>query len=220
MLMIVPIFPLPNAVLFPKTLLPLRIFEDRYRTMTREALAGDGQIVMALLREGWEANYEGNPAVHEIACLGKIESCEEVEGDKYDIVLSGIHRVRLIREIEHSPYRMMEVEVLEDPVCDDSSGEVIRRRNHLGGLFSRFTELVTGGKYRSIELVPQFQFELLVNMVASTLNLPAYEKQTLLETDDLTQRCDLLIPILQRQLEALILVRKFESIKPDDPGRN
>ncbi len=218
--MIVPIFPLPNVVLFPKTMMPLRIFEDRYRTMTREALAGDGHIVMVLLREGWEATSEGNPAVHDIACLGKIESYEEAEDGKYDIVLSGIQRVRLLREIEHSPYRLAEVEIIEEPACDDSSGEVIRRRNHLGGLFSRFTELVTGGKYGAAELVPQFQFESLVNMVASTLNLPVQEKQALLELDDLTQRCDMLIPILQRQLEALILVRKFEKIKPDDPSRN
>ncbi|HYK91401.1 MAG TPA: LON peptidase substrate-binding domain-containing protein [Acidobacteriota bacterium] len=218
--MILPIFPLPNAVLFPKTLMPLRIFEERYRTMTREALAGDGKLVMVLLREGWEEESNSNPAVHDIACLGKIETYEELEDGKYDIVLSGLHRVRLIREIQHAPYRLAEVEILEDLDCDDSATEVIRRRNHLGGLFTRFTELATGGKYRAIELVPQFQFEPLVNMVASTLNLPAQEKQALLEMDDITQRCDMLIPIMQRQLEALILVRKFENIKPQDPSRN
>jgi Lon protease-like protein len=218
--MIVPIFPLPNAVLFPKTLMPLRIFEERYRTMTREVLAGDSQIVLVLLREGWELDYQGNPAVHDVACLGKIETYEELEDGKYDIVLAGTHRVRLIHEVRHSPYRKAEVEVLEDKACDDGSAEVIRRRNHLGGLFTRFTELATGGKYRAGELVPQFDFESLVNMVASTLNLPPQEKQQLLEMDDLLQRCDGLIPVLQRQLEALILVRKFENIKPADPSRN
>ncbi len=74
--MIVPIFPLPNVVLFPNTLMPLHIFEERYRTLTREVLAGDGQLAIALLREGWETNYDGNPAVHDVACLGKIETCE------------------------------------------------------------------------------------------------------------------------------------------------
>ncbi len=218
--MIVPIFPLPNAVLFPRTLMPLRIFEERYRAMTREALASGGQIVLVLLREGWEPNYENNPPVHEIACLGKIETYEKLEDGKYDIVLAGVHRVRLIREIEHSPYRMAEVEILEDVAFDDSSEDIVGHRNHLGGLFARFTELATGGKYRATELMPQFQFEALVNMVASTLNFPAQEKQLLLEMDDVTERCNALIPILRRQLEALILVRKFENIKPADPSKN
>jgi Lon protease-like protein len=218
--MIVPIFPLPNVVLFPKTLMPLHIFEERYRTMTREVLDGDGQIAMVLLREGWETNYDESPAVHDVACLGKIETFDELEGGKYDIVLAGLHRVRLIREIRHSPYRLAEVEHLADLSYDDSSLNVIRRRNHIGGLFTRFTELATGGKYREVELVPQLNFEALVNMVASTLNLPVQEKQFLLEMDDITQRCDILIPVLQRQLETLILVRRFENIKPEDPSRN
>jgi uncharacterized protein len=218
--MIVPIFPLPNVVLFPKTLLPLHVFEERYRTMTREVLAGDGQIAIVLLREGWETNYEGNPAVCDVACLGKIETFEELEDGKYDIVLAGLQRVRLIREIQHSPYRLAEAERLADLACDETSPDVIRRRNHLGGLFTRFAELATGGKYKTVELVPQLHFEAMVNMVASTLNLPAQEKQLLLEMDDMTQRCDVLLPILQRQLETLILVRKFENLKPEDPSRN
>ncbi len=218
--MIVPIFPLPNVVLFPKTLMPLHIFEERYRAMTREALAGDGRIAMVLLREGWEADYKRSPAVHDVACLGKIETYEELKDGKYDLVLAGLHRVRLVREIQHSPYRMAEVEILEDIGCDENSSDVIRRRNHLGGLFARFTELAAGGKFKAVELVPQFQFESLVNMVASTLNLPAQDKQALLEMDDIMQRCDALIPVLQRQLETLIIVRRFEGIKPEDPSRN
>lgn len=218
--MIVPIFPLPNVVLFPKTLLPLHIFEQRYRTMTREALAGERKIVMVLLREGWETSYHQNPAVHEIACLGQIEDFKELEDGKYNIVLAGINRVRLLREVQHSPYRLAEVEQLTDSAADENSFEIVRRRNHLAGLFSRFTELATKGKFRSRDLVPQLNFEALVNMVASTLNFPVEEKQVLLEMDDVSNRCDILIPVVQRQLEALILVRGFEHIKPKDASKN
>jgi uncharacterized protein len=217
---IVPIFPLPNVVLFPKTLIPLHIFEERYRTMTRDALAGDRMIVLALLCEGWEAEYEKSPAVHEIACLSKIQTYEELEDGKYNLVLTGIRRVRLVREVQQSPYRMAEVENLEDAACDEQSKEVVGRRDRLGGLFAKFTELATAGKYQAAEVMPQLSFEELVNSVATTLNLPAQEKQGLLEMDDLTQRCDLLIPILQQQLEALILVRRFEHLKPSDPNKN
>ncbi len=218
--MIIPIFPLPNVVLFPKTLLPLHIFEERYRAMTREALAGDGRIAMVLLREGWETSYHESPAVHEIACLGNIENYEELDDGKYNIVLAGISRVRLLREVPHSPYRLAEVEEIADAPCDDEALDIIRRRNHLGGLFSRFTELVTDGKYRGHEVVPQLNFEALVNMVASTVNLPVEEKQSLLEMDKVTERCDVLIPVLRRQLEILILVRKYEHLKPEDASKN
>ena len=95
--MIVPLFPLPNVVLFPKTPVPLYIFEERYRTMIRETIAGSGELVIALLRAGAEANYSALSMVNEIACLGKIETYEELEDGKYNIVVVGIHRVRIIR---------------------------------------------------------------------------------------------------------------------------
>jgi Lon protease-like protein len=218
--MIVPIFPLPNVVFFPGTLLPLHIFEERYRTMTREALSADGQIVMVLLREGWQASYHGNPAVHDVACLGKIESSELLDDGKYNIVLSGLHRVRLLRQVQDVPYRLAEVEALADRPWTEHAPEVIERRNHIAGLFTRFTELVTNGKYRAPELVPQLNFEAMVHLVASSVDLPVERKQALLELDDVRQRCDALIPVLQRQLEALMVVRAFEHLKPEDPSLN
>jgi Lon protease-like protein len=218
--MIVPIFPLPNVVLFPKTLLPLHIFEQKYRAMTREVIAGDGKIAIVLLKEGWEVEHQGKPAIHKIACVGQIETYEELEGGKYDIVLAGLHRVRLVSEIEHSPYRLAEVEVLPELSCDDQHEEVIRRRNHLGGLFTRYTELATSGNHQAAEMVLQLEFEALVNMAATTLNLPVEERQVLLEMDDVADRCDALMPILQRHLETLVLVRRFEHIKPEEPRWN
>jgi len=218
--MIVPIFPLPNVVLFPKTTVSLHIFEPRYRAMTREAIAGDRTIVVVLMQEGWETKHEKNPPVHEIACLGRIESYDELDQGKYNIVLAGIQRVRLVREIEHAPYRKAEVEMLEEDSCDDDLEQIVSRRNHLGGLFSRFTELVAPGEFEPEDLVPQFDFEAMVNMVATSLNLPAEDRQVLLEMDDLADRCDALLPVLQRHIEALAVVRAFEHIKPDDPKRN
>ncbi len=128
--------------------------------------------------------------------------------------------MRILREVPHTPYRLAETEPLPDIACDDDAAEVIQRRNHLGALFTRFAELATDGKYKSVGLVPQLHFEAMVNLVASTLNFPAQEKQSLLEMDDMMERCDALIPVLQRQLETLILVRRFENLKPEDPSRN
>jgi Lon protease-like protein len=78
---------LPNVVLFPKTPVPLYIFEERYRTMIRETLERNGELVIALMRTGAESNYPTVTAVHDIACLGKIETYEELEDGKANITL-------------------------------------------------------------------------------------------------------------------------------------
>jgi Lon protease-like protein len=211
---------LTNAVLFPKTPMPLYIFEERYRTMVREALAGNKELVIALSRAGSEFNYTSGTSVHEIACLGKIESCEELEDGKYNIVVVGAYRVRIIREVKHSPYQLVEVEKMDDAASDALPDEAVKSQNQLGGLFAKFTELATGVKQHALELMPQLDFESLVNMVAMTLNLAIEQKQALLEIDHPYHRCDVLIPILQQQLEALVLVRKYEHIKPEHPHLN
>ena len=218
--MIVPLFPLPNVVLFPKTPVPLYIFEEKYRTMIRDAVAGDKELVIALLKTGSESSFSNLSSVHSIACLGHIESYEELEDGKYNIVVVGTQRVRIIREVQHSPYQLVEVEKIEDVEYDARTSELEERHNHLGGLFAKFTELATGVNQQAMELMPQMDFESLVNMVAMTLNLAIDQKQSLLEIDEPSERCDMLIPILQQQLETLMLVRKFEHIKPENPHFN
>ena len=218
--MIVPLFPLPSVVLFPKTPIPLYIFEERYRTMIREALEGDRELVIALLRTEPESGYADASSVHEIACLGKIETHEELEDGKYNIVVIGIQRVRILREVQHSPYRLVEVEIIEEVPYDEHSEGIVNRQNQLSSLFAKFAELAAGVKQRTLDFMPQLDFESLVNMVAMTLNLSIEQKQALLEINAAPLRCDELIPLLRQQIEALILVRNFEKIKPENPSLN
>jgi Lon protease-like protein len=218
--MIVPLFPLPNVVLFPKTPIPLYIFEERYRTMVREILEGNRELVIALLRAGSGSSYTDLSSVHEIACLGKIESYEELEDGKYNIVVIGVQRVRIIREVQHSPYRLVEAEIVEEASYDENSAGVLKRHNQLSSLFAKFAELATGIKQQTLDFMPQLDFESLVNMVAMTLNLAIEQKQALLEINAAPLRCDELVPVLQQQIETLILVRNFEHIKPENPSLN
>lgn len=218
--MIAPIFPLPDVVLFPKTYLPLHVFEARYRAMTREALAGDGTIVMALLRDGAELNQHGNPAVHEVACLGKIDSCEELDGGKYNIVLAGRHRVRLVREIRHAPYRMAQVKRMLEARYNDRSQEVAHRRDRLIELYARYRTLASPSRSRVTDFMPRGNFEAVVNRVAAALLLPPEDKQLLLEIDDIAERCDHVLQALEQHVEALVLVNRYGHLKPRDPGRN
>ena len=218
--MITPLFPLPDVVLFPKTPVPLRIFEERHRAMIRDAMEGNRKLTIALLRSEAESDYAGIESVHEIACLGRIESCEEVEDGDYDIVILGLNRVRIIRETQQFPYLMAEVEAVPDLDRGDCSDALIVQHNRISGLFARFMELATYENHDTGGILPQMDFESLVNTAAVTLNISSEQKQGLLEMDDAFQRCDLLCAILQQQIETLGIIRRFEHLKPDNPHFN
>src|SRR5437660_1133908 len=89
------LFPLPNLVLFPHVIQPLHIFEPRYREMMADALAGDRLVSIVLLRPGWEASYQGQPLVHEVACLGRIVADQRLEDGRFHLLLRGLARVRI-----------------------------------------------------------------------------------------------------------------------------
>jgi Lon protease-like protein len=109
------LFPLPNLVLFPYVIQPLHIFEPRYRQMTADALGGDRLITLVLLRPGWDEDYEGQPAVHPIGCLGKIVADQRLDGGRYNLLLRGLRRVRLVGEVPTDRlYRTARVEPLAD----------------------------------------------------------------------------------------------------------
>jgi Lon protease-like protein len=110
----VPLFPLPNTVLFPHAVLPLHIFEERYKKMTADALAGDRQIAMALLRPGWEKNYYGRAAIEPVVCVGTIVSHEHLANGEFNFLLQGHTRARVIREVGEEPYRQAQLEQVEE----------------------------------------------------------------------------------------------------------
>lgn len=111
-----PLFPLPNAVLFPRAVLPLHIFEDRYRTMTRETLDGSRMVAMALLKPGYETRYDAKDvAIHQMVCLGQILREECLEDGRYNFLLQGIVRAKVIRENHDRPYRR----AILQPQCPD-----------------------------------------------------------------------------------------------------
>lgn len=112
------LFPLPNLVLYPHVMQPLHIFEGRYREMLEEALATDQLIAMAVLKPGWETDYESRPPISEYACLGKIVAHRRLPDGRYNVLLLGVGRVRIEKELDPlRSFRQARVEVVED--CDD-----------------------------------------------------------------------------------------------------
>jgi uncharacterized protein len=128
----IPIFPLPNVVLFPNVFLPLHIFEPRYRAMVADALSGDRIIGMVLLRPGWEATYDGRPPVYPIGCAGVVTNAERLADGRYNIVLQGLEKFRILNEDEDKghAYRVARVDGLPESTGtdDQESMRAARRR--------------------------------------------------------------------------------------------
>ena len=188
--------------------------------MIRDVMAGDRELTIALLHGDVAPEYAGVDSVHEIACLGRVETCEELENGDYDIVVVGLRRVRIIRETQQFPYLMAEVEAVSDYDRSDCLDALIDRHNRISGLFARFVELATDGNRDAESVMSQMDFELLVNTVAMTLNITTEQKQDLLEMDDSFQRCDVLSAILRQHIETLGIINRFEHLKPDNPHFN
>ncbi|HYO08896.1 MAG TPA: LON peptidase substrate-binding domain-containing protein [Tepidisphaeraceae bacterium] len=126
----VALFPLPSVVLFPRAVLPLHIFEDRYRAMTADVLAGDRLVAMALLRPGWEKSYYGRPAIEPVVCVGQILTHEKLPDGKYNFLLQGLLRATVSRELPGAatPYRRAELKPLEEAPALEIDLEAERRR--------------------------------------------------------------------------------------------
>ncbi len=184
---VIPLFPLPNVVLFPNVFLPLHVFEPRYRAMVADALEGDRIIGMALLRPGWERDYQGRPPIYPVGCAGLITHAERQPGGEYNIVLRGLEKFR-VREEDHArPYRRAEVEAIDEPFTEADRAAIRAER-------SRLDALVASLAGRTDARLPD---EDLVNALAQYLELEPLEKQALLERDGVLARCHSLIELLE-----------------------
>lgn len=124
----VPLFPLPNVVLFPHAVLPLHIFEERYKAMAADALKARRPIAMALLRPGWEKCYHGRPKIEPVVCVGTILSHERLADGRYNFLLQGSTRARVMREVGDRAYRVAELEALAEEPVDEVELMEDRRR--------------------------------------------------------------------------------------------
>ena len=182
-----PIFPLPDLTLFPHTLLPLHVFEARYRAMVMDCLARDKRMAVVGLRPGYEGGYDGKPAVYEIAGVGRIVQCERLATGRFNILLKGETRVRIDRELPADTlYRM---------VAGTPLGEIGAERDGVGVLAARVTSRCLG-ILRAIKR-PTAEMEALLadaapgalcDRVASAIIAEAPVRQALLEELDVERR--------------------------------
>ena len=183
-----PLFPLPNVVHFPNVVLPLHIFEPRYRSMVADALEGDRLLGMVLLKPGFEADYDGCPPIHEVACLGKIVEDHRLPDGRYNILLLGAARARILREISQSPYRVAEVDLIEEVLFDDDEEETVKRlqlRDAACRFFSRSPEVQEKVKGLFALRLP---LGATADLIAAATPIDLQEKQHLLEVPDASER--------------------------------
>ena len=193
---LLPLFPLPNVVLFPNVFLPLHIFEPRYREMVADALASDRLIGMVLLRPGWDQDYEGRPPIYSVGCSGLLTHTERLPDGRYNLVLRGIERFRIVEEDHERSYRRGVVEPLrEQPLAAADRAAILSQRSKLESM------LVPSQSPAGDPRMPaSMSDEDLVNALAQYLDLEPLEKQALLEKASLRTRAESLVELLEMKI--------------------
>ena len=213
----IPLFPLPNVTLFPKTPLPLHIFEPRYRTMIDSCLNGDRMLGIALLREGWQKDYFGRPPIHKTLGVGKIIDHEQFDDGRYNILVEGLYRVRLITEYPTESFRTARVSVLQDAPIDDRQGEVASVKMDLHDACQMLCELVP--EYReSIQgaWAAHIHPGVTSDLLATTLVVDAYDRQSILEVTDPLRRLKLVLVQVKLILYQLTHTEVEEEVIEED----
>ena len=193
----IPIFPLQDVMLFPNSIRQLHIFEPRYRSMVADALAGDSIIGMVLLQPGHEAEYEGRPPIDAVGCAGVIIAVQELPDGRYNIVLDGFMKFRVLSEDASRPYRLAEVEALPEPLEVSDRALLTETRQLLEETLSSFAP--------EMQLPPaDLSDEEVVDGLSAVLRMEPAERQELLETEGPIERALRLIRLLREKNSVLL----------------
>lgn len=190
---IIPVFPLPNVVFFPKVHLPLHIFEPRYRQMVRDAVANHQPIGMALLRGSWEKDYYGNPDIYPVGCVGEIVSVTPLPDGRYNMVLYGLREYEIKEHVlDQTSYRQAKVIFREEPM---------RKEGFPASLKKEILELLQQTLEEESDLGkilgdPSLDPETWLNLCCFSLDVSTLEKQSLLEAKSLEERASYLLNVL------------------------
>ena len=200
----IPIFPLPEVVFFPETVLPLHVFEPRYRQMVADCLAGDRWLGVVMLRPGWEKDYQGRPPVHSVAGAGEVIQAEALADGRYNILLDGRARVRILEEDgpEGRLYRVARVQRLADrgPSPDDRTFQ--GRLQELRAAHARLL-LALGQSHPDVVgrlTVAGASPGAVIDRIVSAVVPDAEVRQRVLETVDVSERLDLAVGALSELL--------------------
>jgi len=198
----VPVFPLPGLVVFPHAVVPLHIFELRYRTMVRDALSGERLIGMALMKPGVGRDDTAPPEFFPIGCLARFEEVEWLDNDCYDLKIVGQKRVAFSRVVREFPYRTATVKLLpEEPYGDDDPLVQLEKR----ALLETFARLQKTSKWETspVPLEMDRPYEVLVNALCMVTDAAPHERLALLEMDSVIRRGRQVRELTERRLRRI-----------------
>jgi Lon protease-like protein len=176
------LFPLPNIVLFPSVVQGLHVFEPRYRQLVRDALAGDRLIALALLKPGWEEDYENAPEIHPVACLGQVTWHEKLADGRFNLRLRGVARIRIVEELPSDRlYRVARAETQAEIVDDDDKLHAKLRRSLAEVVLPRFEEESPARRQLQELFEGAMPLGQVCDVLGYALPLPVEVKQALLE---------------------------------------
>ncbi|HEX8819210.1 MAG TPA: LON peptidase substrate-binding domain-containing protein [Archangium sp.] len=201
------VFPLPSAVLFPHAALPLHIFEPRYRALVRDALAGDKVMALAQLEPGWEGQYGERPPMQPMLCAGLIIWHEELPDGRYNILLQGVARARLLSELPSDElYRQVRVQLLPDGDYQGPEEERLRQ-----AVFELAGRVPASFAENLLPVVARAQGGALADVVAAAVVPEPERRQTLLGELDVKTRLESVLDDVGE------LIARLSPVKPAGP---
>jgi Lon protease-like protein len=207
---------LPNVAFFPQALLPLHIFEPRYRHMLRDVLATNRIFAVACLDSGAAMSDERFEPPHRVACIGLVRACQKNANGTSNLLLQGLCRVAIESIVGDDPYRRVRIRALaSEPGA--APVENARLRSELAGLIKLKLKLSPGGADGMTDLLKTVDDpEVFADIAAFNLcdNVPV--KQRLLETLDVNRRLALLLQVLRSEIDVIIMHKKLQGGLPND----
>lgn len=206
----IPLFPLSTVVFFPNTLLPLHVFEPRYKQMVSDVINSEKIIGMALFKPGWQSNYYGNPDVFDVVGMGRIVSSETFTDGRINIVLYGLKRVRIVDIVKDEPYRLAKVNIMENTRGADE--EIYRAR--IEELITKWNfTLDEDQKSHRINVNAKLPLDSLTDALGTLIFSNTFDKQMLLEEQSTEKRAQKIIRDLETRLDIVsVTSRKRNEI--------
>ncbi len=183
---VVPLFPLPGVFLFPRQLMPLHVFEPRYRQMIEDSLDGPGRIALGSIPEGYALDEQGNPQVSPIAGLGEITHHERVKDGRFLIWLFGLTRVRMMEVGSDRLYRKVRVEPLIESAPPSEYAE--RLKAAVGRAIQERAD-------ESLELPESVELGMLVDVLIQQLEVPAEVMDAMFVEMDVVRRAEMALKV-------------------------
>lgn len=198
---LIPLFPLPETVLFPRTRMRLHIFEPRYRAMVESVMQGDQRFAICHLREGYQNNYFGHPPIHRMGTTARVLFADRLNDGRWNLAVEGVERIRIEMEVQESPFRVAKVSPLLEEVPPEHRDETFRLARELSTLAEAVADKVPDTRRVLSNLMNTHQHPAIVgDLIAGALISDPYARQSLLAEPNVLRR----LKLIRVQMDHLI----------------